>query len=231
MSPRPFDHIAAAHRRIADAHREALGAHKARARARSGSSPELREKLVDATLALLAERQVSAITTRDIARKAGLSDGVLYNYFSDKNELVVSALVRRVDAELAVFRSALPTPGQGEIEEGLVAYAQATLDFATAMMPTIVGLMSEPDLLHQFLTEIHDQEDGIHREYKRIVAYLEAEQGLGRLGAFDVEAAVMAFVGSMAALGIGGMVTGPDEAESQAQVRAIVRTLLDGLGA
>jgi AcrR family transcriptional regulator len=225
MSPSPFDHLASAHRRLADAHRAVR-----EKVTRSGSSPEIREKLVDAAERLVAERQVSTITTRDIARAAGLSDGVLYNYFADKNDLVVAALVRRVDVELAAFQAALPTSGEGDVEEGLVAYARAILDFATAMMPTIVGLMSEPDLLHQFLAEIHDREYGIHREYERIVAYLEAERGLGRLGEFDVEAAVTALVGSMVALAIGGMVTGRDEAESREQVRAVVRTLLGGLG-
>jgi AcrR family transcriptional regulator len=225
MSPRPFDHLASAHRRLADAHRAVR-----EKVTRSGSSPEIRGKLVDAADRLLGERPVSAITTRDIARAAGLSDGVLYNYFADKHDLVVAALVKRVDAQLAAFRAALPKPGEGGVEEGLVAYAQATLDVATAMMPTIVGLMSEPDLLHRFLAEIHDKEYGIHREYERIVAYLEAEQGLGRLGEFDVEAAVTALVGSMVALGVGGMVTGRDEAASRERVRGVVRTLIGGIG-
>src|SRR6266508_161567 len=61
---------------------------------RAGHDPgaALREHLIDTAEKLLAERQVSSITTRDIARTAGVSDGVLYNYFADKHELVVAAL-------------------------------------------------------------------------------------------------------------------------------------------
>ncbi|MCJ7712615.1 MAG: TetR/AcrR family transcriptional regulator, partial [Chloroflexi bacterium] len=224
MSHRPFDHLASAHRRVADAHKQALDAHKAaRGSSTSGGSAAIREQLVDAAERLLAERQVSAITTRDIARAAGLSDGVLYNYFSDKNELLVAALSRRFDSQLTEFEAGLPTPGEGDIEENLVAYAQAWFTLARATMPTVAGLMSEPDLMHRFLAEIHDEGRGMRRAFKRIAGYLKAEQGLGRLGGFDVSAAVTALVGSMVALGLGGMVTGRDEAESREQVRGIVR--------
>ncbi len=71
-------------------HRAARNASKDSA---SRSGAELRELLIDAADRLLADRQVSAITTRDIARAAGLSDGVLYNYFANKNDLVVVALL------------------------------------------------------------------------------------------------------------------------------------------
>ncbi len=233
MSPSPFDHLASAHRRIADAHKQALDAHKARVRgtAPSGSSPEIREKLIDAAERLLAERQVSGITSRDIARAAGLSDGVLYNYFATKNDLVVAALLRRFDAQLTGYERDLPEPGSGDVEENLVAYALAWLGLATATMPTVVGLMSEPDLMHLFLGEIHDEERGIRRAFGRIVGYLTEEQGLGRLGDFDVEAAATAFVGSMVALGLQGVMTGQTDAEPGERVRKIVRTLVDGLRA
>ncbi|MBN2177599.1 MAG: TetR/AcrR family transcriptional regulator [Demequinaceae bacterium] len=233
MSPSPFDHLASAHRRIADAHKQALNAHKARARGEgpTGSSPEIREKLIDAVDRLLAERQVSAITSRDIAREAGLSDGVLYNYFATKNDLVVAALVRRFDAQLTEFERGLPESGEGEVEENLVAYARAWRGLATTTMPTVVGLMSEPDLMHLFLEEIHDEGRGMQRAFDRIAGYLTAEQGLGRLGDFDVEAAVTTFVGSMAALALQGTMTGRAEVESGERVRAIIRTLLRGMGA
>lgn len=54
---------------------------------RVGTDPAtaLREHLVDTAERLLAEKQVGAITTREIARAAGVSDGVLYNYFADKD--------------------------------------------------------------------------------------------------------------------------------------------------
>lgn len=224
MSHRPFDHLSSAHRRLADRHRAARTT-----KTPSGSSPELRAKLVDATLKLLDERPVSAITTRDIAREAGLSDGVLYNYFADKTELVVAALLRRFDTHLAEFERDLPEPGSGEVEDNLVAFAEAWLGLATSTMPVVVGLMSEPDLAHRFLAEIHGEGYGMRRTFGRIRGYLEAEQELGRLGEFDVGAATTTLVGSTMALAVARTMSGRSGDDERERVRSLVRTLIGGI--
>jgi AcrR family transcriptional regulator len=229
MSPNPLDHIAAAHQRAFGTPRAAVTS--------SAGNPALREQLIDAAERLLADRQVSAITTRDIARAAGLSVGVLYNYFGDKNDLVVAALLRRYDAQLAVFGEGLPVAGEGDVEANLVRYAEAMFGLAAGTLPSVAGLMSDPALMHRFVAEIHGPEYGLQRTLGQVAAYLAAEQALGRLGEFDVPSAVTAFAGSMIALGLQGMVGGqgvmddaaPDEA--RAQIPRIVRTLVGGLGA
>lgn len=63
----------------------------------------LREHLVESAGKLLSERQISAITTRDTTLSAGVSDGVLYNYFGDKNELLLAALLRRYQSVVERF--------------------------------------------------------------------------------------------------------------------------------
>jgi len=221
MSHSPLEHIVAAHKR-------AFGTPRAAA---SGGNPALRERLIDAAERLLAERQVSAITTRDIARAAGLSVGVLYNYFADKNDLVVAALLRRYEAQLTVFEANLPAAGEGEVEANLTAYAEAMFALATETLPAIAGLMSDPGLMHRFIAEIHGSEYGMQRTLGQVVAYLAAEQSLGRLGEFDVPSAVTTLVGSMIALGLQGMVGGPAAEDARAQIPIVVRTLVGGLGA
>ena len=229
MSPNPLDHIAAAHQR-------AFGTPRAAATS-SAASPAIREQLIDAAERLLADRQVSAITTRDIARAAGLSVGVLYNYFTDKNDLVVAALLRRYDAQLAVFEAGLPTAGQGDVEANLVRYAEAVFDLASGTLPSIAGLMSDPSLMRRFFAEIHGPGYGMERTLGQVAAYLAAEQRLGRLGRFDVPAATTTLMGSMIALGLQGMVGGARPADDaagedgRAQIPGVVRTLLGGLGA
>lgn len=228
MSHNPLDHIVAAHQR-------AFGT--PRAAASSAGNPALREQLIDAAERLLADRQVSAITTRDIARAAGLSVGVLYNYFGNKNDLVVAALLRRYDAQLAVFGEGLPVAGEGDVEANLVRYAEAMFGLAAGTLPSVAGLMSDPALMHRFVAEIHGPEYGMQRTLGQVAAYLAAEQKLGRLGEFDVASAVAALMGSMIALGLQGMVgvqgliddAAPDEA--RAEITGVVRVLIDGLGA
>jgi AcrR family transcriptional regulator len=191
----------------------------------------LREHLIDSAEKLLAERQVSAITTRDIARAAGVSDGVLYNYFAGKHDLLVAALVRRYAGFLTRFDSGLPEPGTGTVEDNLAAYATASLDLVAETLPIASGLMSEPALLKLFIDEIHRQPFGPQRMRQPIADYLAGEQRLGRLGDFDVEAAIALIMGPAIMLGFTELMSGTPRAELAAQFRQIVRTLLTGLHA
>jgi AcrR family transcriptional regulator len=189
----------------------------------------LREHLIDTAEKLLAERQVSAITTRDVARAAGVSDGVLYNYFAGKNDLLVTALVRRYAGLLTRFDTELPEPGSGTVEDNLAAYATASLDLVAETLPIAAGVVSEPVLLQRFIEEIHRQPFGPQRMRQPIADYLAAEQRLGRLGDFDVEAAIALIIGPALMLGFTELMSGSPRAELAGQFRQIVHTLLNGL--
>jgi AcrR family transcriptional regulator len=189
----------------------------------------LRELLIDTAGKLLAERQVPTITTRDIARTAGVSDGVLYNYFSDKNELLVAALVRRYAAALEWFDSDLPVPGTATVEQNLITYARAALDLVAKTLPVAAGLMSEPALLHRFIEAIHTEPFGPHRLRQPIADYLVGEQRLGRLGRFDVDPVLSLIMGPAVVLGFAHVVAGRSPEELADEIPGIVRTLLNGL--
>jgi AcrR family transcriptional regulator len=195
----------------------------------SPSNAALREKLVDAASRLLASRQVSGITTRDIARTAGLSDGVLYNYFQNKNDLLATALLRGYGEQVELFASRMPVAGTQTVETNLVQFAEAMMTLVDATLPVVAGLVAEPELMHRFIADIHGEEYGPQRSLGGIEVYLSAEQRLGRLGAFDASAAATLFIGSMITLGIGGVLGGQQESSSRAQVPALIATLLRGL--
>jgi AcrR family transcriptional regulator len=202
-------------------------------RSRVGDDPAtaLREHLIDTAEKLLGERQVAGLTTRDIARAAGVSDGVLYNYFAGKNELLVAALVRRYAASVTRFESELPAPGTGTVEDNLIVYAQAAVDLVTETLPTAAGLMSEPALLHGFIEAIHQQPYGPQRMHRPIADYLAGEQRLGRLRQFDLDPAIHLIIGPAIMLGFSAIIGGRSHADLAGQLPGIVRTLLAGLQA
>lgn len=201
-------------------------------RSRVGDDPAtaLREHLIDTAEKLLGDRQVAGITTRDIARAAGVSDGVLYNYFAGKHDLLVAALVRRYAGSVERFEADLPAPGTGTVEGNLVAYAQAAVDLVAETLPTAAGLMSEPSLLHRFVEAIHQQPYGPQRMYHPIAEYLAGEQRLGRLEEFDIDPAVHLIVGPALVLGFSAIIGGRSREDLTAEIPGIVRTLLTGLG-
>jgi AcrR family transcriptional regulator len=53
-----------------------------------------RDRIVDAGLALLAERDYERIQVRDVAEEANVALGTLYHYFSSKEHLFAEVLVR-----------------------------------------------------------------------------------------------------------------------------------------
>jgi AcrR family transcriptional regulator len=199
---------------------------------RVGDDPAtvLREHLIDATDGLLSRSPIAAITTRDIARAAEVSDGVLYNYFDDKTALILAALVRRYQRLARRFYDALPAAGSATVEENLVAFANGSFDLLVEALPTVAGLLTEPLLLHRLLDEIHQGELGPQYMQARLGDYLREEQRLGRLPAVDVTPAGTMLMGSVAVVALSIQFAAmPDRAALAAGLRPIVATILRGL--
>ena len=53
---------------------------------------ERRQELVEATWRVIARTGIVGVTTREIAREAGVSTGILAHYFGDKEELLATTL-------------------------------------------------------------------------------------------------------------------------------------------
>jgi AcrR family transcriptional regulator len=88
-------------------------------------SPALRrERLLDAALQLAAGRDLSVLSVRDIARHAGVSEGLLYHYFPTKDALLEAAIQRAADA----LTEALDRVAQGPPSAALAAGLEALLD-------------------------------------------------------------------------------------------------------
>src|SRR5262249_6519811 len=130
-------------------------------------------------------------TVRGIAREAGVADGVLYNHFSDKEELLALALRARVRT-LEQGLTELPEPGTGTVEANLRAHIDHGMMLHRAVMPAFTGLLAQPKVFARF-AEI--AEPGIDWR-DRLLDYLRAERELGRLAEdARVDAAAAMIVG------------------------------------
>ncbi|MBC9712487.1 TetR/AcrR family transcriptional regulator [Streptomyces sp. TRM66268-LWL] len=136
----------------------------------------LRDHLIATAERIIAERGTVGLTVRAIAREAGVADGVLYNHFAAKEELLAQALnahVRKVESGLGV----LPAPGTGSVEENLKAYVAYGLAMHQAILPAFTGFLAQPKILARFAELAEPGEDW----RDRLAAYLRAELDLGRL--------------------------------------------------
>ena len=191
----------------------------------------LGEHLVAATDALLDEAPLGQLTTRQIARQAGVSDGVLYNHFPDKSSLVLAALVRRYGRLVERFERVVPPARDAAVVANLQTFARALADLEADALLLGAGLLADPSLLERFWVEIHRDPFGIGRLRQPLLDYLAAEQASGRIGPnVDLEAVTTLVFGASAMAALTLRVNRhADRAAVARHLDAAVATIVEGL--
>jgi AcrR family transcriptional regulator len=189
---------------------------------RDGDGQDLREYLIATAARLIDTRGSAGLTVRDIAREAQVADGVLYNYFEDKEDLLAHALLAHVGT---VMGSAPPMPaaGTGTVAENLRLFIDRGLTLLVRVVPAFAGLMAQPKVLSRFhamvggdaafgTATIEEREDAEGRPSQStgsdsaeprglpdsLKAYLRTEQDLGRIdAAADIDAVTTLIVGAI----------------------------------
>lgn len=162
---------------------------KAAALRGAGDAQSLREHLIATAERMISSRGTAALTVREIAREAGVADGVLYNHFDGKEDLLANAVaahLRTIEASLGD----LPEPGEGDVGENLRAHVRYGIALHRALLPVMAGLRPEPKVLSRFTGLVAP--DSNWRE--KLLRYLYAERDLGRLAPGAPVAAAAAMI-------------------------------------
>ncbi|WP_400164338.1 TetR/AcrR family transcriptional regulator [Brevibacillus sp. TJ4] len=61
---------------------------------RQKQAEQTKANLIDSVLKMFSTKGFSASTTKDIAKQAGVTDGLIYHYFTSKQELLWAVLER-----------------------------------------------------------------------------------------------------------------------------------------
>ena len=85
----------------------------------SGEQEATRERLVDATIELLAKRGNHALRLADVAKETGVAVSTIYAHFRDRTDLVAAARLKqfKAHAELALRTVDLGLESTGDFEE------------------------------------------------------------------------------------------------------------------
>src|SRR5919106_475050 len=80
-----------------------------------------REQIVEAATRVFANKGFRRATTREVARAAGVSEGTIYNYFEDKDALLMAILDRLNETERRAedFGEGMATDFRGFLEQYL----------------------------------------------------------------------------------------------------------------
>lgn len=116
---------------------------------RDGGGQNLRDYLIETAARLIDQRGDAGLGVRDIAREAKVADGVLYNYFEDKEDLLARALLVHVGAVMHALPP-LAAPGAGTVAGNLASFIDSGLAVLMRVMPAFAGLRSQPKVLARF---------------------------------------------------------------------------------
>jgi AcrR family transcriptional regulator len=159
------------------------------------STESTRHVLIEATAEVIRRVGVAGLTTKQVARAAGRSEGTIYNHFADKLALV-EALLRTFVDELRASSEQLD-PGRGEVADQLRTLMRDQIAIRRRMLPVEAGLLADPDLRERHRDLLDDAQKGPQRGHLKLTEYLQAEQGLGRFPAGrDAQATAFAIIGA-----------------------------------
>jgi AcrR family transcriptional regulator len=137
-----------------------------------------REQIVGAATRVFAEKGFRRSTTREVARAAGVSEGTIYNYFEDKDALLLAILDRLNETErrAADFEEGMATDFPGFLKEYLRRRISLMWENREVFRIVLSEILVNAELRARYLQRVVDPTMKIAEENFR----LRVEQGEAR---------------------------------------------------
>lgn len=146
-----------------------------------------REEILRATHELLRERGMAKLTTREVAERAGVSEGSVFYHFEDRFGLLKAVFERSLDP----MHLELTDPAADDLRATLTGTSEGIERFLNNGLDVMMAAQSDAtlrDSLHAYMLE---NDYGPHRGIAAVGAYLAAKQELGLIRS-DVSPTVVA---------------------------------------
>jgi AcrR family transcriptional regulator len=101
---------------------------KRRPASRAENKKAIKERIVKAALTLFQTRGFDETTTKAIARKAGIAEGTVFNYFKSKDDIALHFFEQEVDQAMAAVRDN-PHLKKAPLEEKLFTLVHSQLEY------------------------------------------------------------------------------------------------------
>jgi len=141
---------------------------------------ETRQQILDTCQKLIQTLGLARVTTKEIAKASGLSEGALYRHFEHKEDVFLAVFEKQV-VWLAGFLSA-KVAGEGDVAENLRQIAFNILNYYEQLIPLTAAFFADNELLEKFRGLLL-QIGGPQRLHEWVAAYITEEQALGRIAA------------------------------------------------
>ncbi|MHB0771690.1 TetR/AcrR family transcriptional regulator [Bradyrhizobium sp. 5.13L] len=188
---------------------------------------KLRYDLIMAAERMIADRGLSGLKTRDLAREIGCANGAVYNLVADMDELILrvgSRTLLRLDEALSAAESA----GEPMPQETLIRIAIAYCDFAAENLQLWRALFEHRMGADKVVPDwsVNDQMQLFRHIYHPLAALLP-ERSPEELGI--MARSLFSAVHGMVALGLEQKLVAVPLPALRKEIATLVRAMIDGL--
>jgi len=140
-----------------------------------------RQNIINATIGLLQTKGLARLTTREIARKAKVAEGLIYHHFKDKAELVHDVVEQRMHDVKNVLQSLPLQVGLRTLSENLEEVLSVVYRSHYEIVPIVCSVFADHQLRARMREIMKEREVGPQHAIDGLAVYLAAEQRLGRM--------------------------------------------------
>jgi AcrR family transcriptional regulator len=191
---------------------------------------DLLQALIDAALDLVAEKDVTNVSLREIARRVGVSHTAPYRHFADKEALLAAVAqegFQRFKQAIEAAIQSVADPGE-QLEMGCLTYIRYAVKHPSRYRIMFGAYGANPEKADRAMVETAKQ------AYLPLADAIARGQTLGIFRAGNPEQmaqTVWALMHGLAMLLIGGQLADSDDGEAIASLsRSTLHLLVEGLG-
>jgi AcrR family transcriptional regulator len=186
-----------------------------------------RARLLDATLAVVAEEGYAHASTRAIAERAGVAEGTIYRHFPDKTALFFAAALEP-SADVLAWVEGLPgRAGTSTVEANLEQALLRLAELESHVLPLEIALAADPQLARQRRAALQPGTTPPGPP-AALAAYLAAERDLGRVSpGVDPTSAAVVLLATL--FGLAMTDAGHWDDAMEGRIRAAVHMFVGGI--
>lgn len=147
----------------------------------------MRDSIVSSALECVRVHGVRGTTTKLVARRAGVSEGSIYNHFTNRSELIVAAFGLATLGMRDHATGLRRLVGTNSVEDTLVSLMESMIEFFRQVAPVVGPIIGDPELRGWLTSGDVSDADGQPLTpltgVNELRDYLEREHALGRLPA------------------------------------------------
>jgi AcrR family transcriptional regulator len=140
-----------------------------------------RQNIINATERLLQTHGLARLTTREIARKAKVAEGLIYHHFKDKAELIYEVVETRVRETKNIMQNLPLQVGTRTLLDNLEDVLHSVYLSHCEISPIICSVFADQRLRERMQEILKEREMGPQYAIEGLDVYLAAEQRLGRI--------------------------------------------------